>query len=268
LQIIIFYNIIGIDHMLYIPIQEVIIMQEINKTSPLPLYYQLKESILTAVQNKEFEVGERLPSERELAEYHNISRMTVKKAVDILVDNGYLIRKQGSGTFVTDYQQSYSISPLLSFTKEMEAKDLNYTTKILNFTEITDQKVASKMNLQPEAKIYQLERLRLIENKPFLLENTFLAADNFPDLKKDELENSSLFKIIKNKYNIQLSTAEAEVEAVIFDADIAAKMQVKEGLLGLYFEQFSKNEKLEIIEYTSAYYRNDNYKFKFTFDLN
>lgn len=242
-------------------------MQEINKTSPLPLYYQLKESILKAVKNKEFDTGERLPSERELAEYHNISRMTVKKAVDILVDNGYLIRKQGSGTFVTDYQESYSISPLLSFTKEMEKKELNYTTKILNFTEIKDQKIAKKMKLKPQANIFELERLRLIENKPFLLENTYLAADNFLNLKRDELENNSLFRIIKNKYNIKLSNAEAEVEAVIFDSSIAGKMQVKEGMLGLYFEQFSRNENKEIIEYTSAYYRNDNYKFKFTFDL-
>ncbi|PUU87380.1 MAG: GntR family transcriptional regulator, partial [Halanaerobium sp.] len=147
-------------------------MQEINKNSPLPLYYQLKESILNAVKNKEFEVGERLPSERELAEYHNISRMTVKKAVDILVDNGYLIRKQGSGTFVTDYQQSYSISPLLSFTKEMEKKGLSYTTKILAFNKIRDKQAAKKMNLDSKTELFKLERLRLIENKPFLLENT------------------------------------------------------------------------------------------------
>lgn len=242
-------------------------MQEINKNSPLPLYYQLKESILNAVKNKEFTVGERLPSERELAEYHNISRMTVKKAVDILVDNGYLLRKQGSGTFVTDYQQSYSISPLLSFTKEMEKKDLNYSTKILSLTKLRDKNAAAKMDLNPKAELFKLERLRLIENKPFLLENTYLAVKNFPNLKKEALENNSLFKLIKDKYNIQLSNAEAEVEAVIFDSIIAEKMQVKEGMLGLYFEQFSKNENKEIIEYTSAYYRNDNYKFKFTFDL-
>ena len=193
--------------------------------------------------------------------------MTVKKAVDILVDNGYLIRKQGSGTFVTDYQQSYSISPLLSFTKEMEKKGLSYTTKILAFNKIRDKQAAKKMNLDSKTELFKLERLRLIENKPFLLENTYLAAHNFKDLKKNELENSSLFKIIKDKYNIQLSNAEAEVEAVIFDSSIADKMQVKEGMLGLYFEQFSKNETDDIIEYTSAYYRNDNYKFKFTFDL-
>ena len=242
-------------------------MEEINKNSPLPLYYQLKESILQAVKNKEFKVGEQLPSERELAEYHNISRMTVKKAIDILVDNGYLSRKQGSGTFVSNYQESYSISPLMSFTKEMEKKGLNYTTKILNFGKIKDKKVAAKMNLKPEQDLFQLERLRLIEKKAFLLEKTYLAAKKFKDLKQEELKNNSLFKIIKNKYNIQLSNAEAEVEAVIFNDQIARKMQVKEGLLGLYFEQISRNEKKEIIEYTSAYYRNDNYKFKFKFDL-
>ncbi|MFW6252033.1 MAG: GntR family transcriptional regulator [Halanaerobium sp.] len=242
-------------------------MQKINKNSPLPLYYQLKESILDSINTEEFEVGERLPSERELAEYHNISRMTVKKAVDILVDNGYLIRKQGSGTFVTDYQPGYSISPLLSFSREMEKKGLNYTTQILNFEKVNNHQAAKKMKLDSEAELIRLERLRLIEEKPFLLENTYLAADQFADLKKELLENNSLFKIIRDKYNIQLTNAEAEVEAVIFNLDIADKMQVKEGMLGLYFEQFSKNENNKIIEYTSAYYRNDNYKFKFSFDL-
>lgn len=243
-------------------------MQDINKNSPLPLYYQLKESILKAINKKEFAVGERLPSERELAEYHNISRMTVKKAVDILVDSGYLLRKQGSGTFVTDYKQSYSISPLLSFSKEMEKKGLNYNTKILSFSIVNDQQAAAKMNLAPEKELIKLERLRMIENKPFLLENTYLSRNNFPNLKKEHLENTSLFKLIKESYNIQLSSAEAEVEAVIFNSKIAEKMKVKEGIPGLYFEQYSRNERKEIIEYTSAYYRNDNYKFRFTFDLN
>ena len=57
------------------------------------------------------------------------------------------------------------------------------------------------MNLQPEARLYQLERLRLIENKPFLLENTYLAAENFSNLKKDDLENNSLFKLLRPPLN-------------------------------------------------------------------
>lgn len=242
-------------------------MQQINKSSPLPLYYQLKEIILTAIKNGEFKVGDRLPSERELAEYHNISRMTVKKAVDILVDNGYLNRKQGSGTYISDYQESYSISPLLSFSKEMEKKGLSYKSKLLNFSKIKDKNISKKMNLDPAKELYHIQRLRLIENKPFLLENTYLSAETFIGLEKEELENNSLYKIIKDKYQIRLVNAEAEVEAVIFDSQTSAKMKVKEGMLGLYFEQFSKNDNNKIIEYTSAYYRNDNYKFKFTFNL-
>lgn len=243
-------------------------MEIINKNSPLPLYYQLKENILKALKNKEFKVGERLPAERELAEYHNISRMTVKKAIDILVDNGYLIRKQGSGTYVNDYQASYSISPLMSFSQEMEKKNLNYSSQILSFKKIQNKKIAAKMNLKVETKLLQLERLRLIEKKPFLLENTFLEFKKFKDLKQDELANNSLFKIIKNKYNIELIKAEAEVEAMIFNQKISKKMKIEEGLLGLYFEQISENKNKEIIEFTSAYYRSNNYKFKFKFDLN
>jgi len=172
-------------------------MKEINKNSPLPLYYQLKESILTAIKNEEFIVNEKLPSERELAEYHNISRMTVKKAVDILVDNGYLIRKQGSGTFVSNYKESYSISPLLSFTKEMEKKGLDYHSKILDFSKVRNKNIALKLELLEKHDIFKIERLRLVENKPFLLENTYLSARKFNDLRKEDLENNSLFKIIK-----------------------------------------------------------------------
>jgi len=242
-------------------------MKEINKNSPLPLYYQLKESILEAIKNEEIVVGEKIPSERELAEYHNISRMTVKKAVDILVNNDYLIKKQGRGTFVSNYKESYSISPLLSFTKEMEKKGLNYKNKILNFTKVKDKKIAKKLNFKENDKFFRFERLRLIENKPFLLEKTYLSTKKIADLKKEDLKTNSLFKLIKNKYNIKLKNAEAEIEAVILNDQVAKKMKVKEGMLGLYFEQISRDENDEIIEYTSAYYRNDNYKFKFKFDL-
>jgi len=242
-------------------------MKEINKNSPLPLYYQLKESILEAIKNEEIVVGEKIPSERELAEYHNISRMTVKKAVDILVNNDYLIKKQGRGTFVSNYKESYSISPLLSFTKEMEKKGLNYKNKILNFSKIKDKKIAKKLNLKENDEFFKIERLRLIENKPFLLEKTYLSTKKIADLKKEDLKTNSLFKLIKNKYNIKLKNAEAEIEAVILNDQVAKKMKVKEGMLGLYFEQISRDENDEIIEYTSAYYRNDNYKFKFKFDL-
>ncbi|SFL60832.1 GntR family transcriptional regulator [Halanaerobium salsuginis] len=242
-------------------------MKKINKSSPLPLYYQLKENILAAIQADEFTAGEQLPAERELAEYNNISRMTVKKAVDILVDSGYLIRKQGSGTFITDYQDNYSISPLLSFSQEMQKKGLDYKTKLLKFEIIPAAELAEKLNCQPDDKVYHLERLRIIEAHPFLLENTYLPSYLFPELSKQELSNSSLYQLIQDKYKLKLTNVEAEVEAIMFNDQIAQKMDLKAGSLGLYFEQSSFDAQEQLVEFTSAYYRNNNYKFKFNFNL-
>mgnify|MGYP000179113733 CR=1 FL=1 len=128
-------------------------------------------------------------------------------------------------------------------------------------------KIAKKLNFKENDEFFKFERLRLIENKPFLLEKTYLSTKKIANLKQEDLKNNSLFKLIKNKYNIKLKNAEAEIEAVILNDQVAKKMKVKEGMLGLYFEQISRDENDEIIEYTSAYYRNDNYKFKFKFDL-
>jgi len=242
-------------------------MKKVNKNSPLPLYYQLKENILEQIKNDEFKKDDKLPSERELAEYHDISRMTVKKAIDMLVDSGYLYKKQGSGTYIASGREKYTISPLASFTKEMVNKGLNFKSKIIKFENIHDEDVSKKFNLNPKTKFYHLQRLRLIEEQPFLLENTYLPEYIVPNLSIEELEDDSLYKILKEKYNIHLQKAEAEIEAVIFSKKIADKMKLKEGMLGIYYEQFSKNAEGEIIEYTSAYYRNDNYRFKFTFNL-
>lgn len=242
-------------------------MKKVNKNSPLPLYYQLKENILEQIINDEFKKDDKLPSERELAEYHDISRMTVKKAVDILVDSGYLYKKQGSGTYIASGREKYTISPLASFTKEMLKKGLDFRSKVIKFEKIYDEKVSEKFNLNPKTEFYHLQRLRLIEDQPFLLENTYLPEYILPNLSIEELENDSLYKILKEKYNINLQKAEAEIEAVVISEEIADKMKLKDGMLGIYYEQFSKNAEGEIIEYTSAYYRNDNYRFKFTFNL-
>lgn len=242
-------------------------MRKVNKNSPLPLYYQLKENILEQIKDGDFKKGDKLPSERELAEYHDISRMTVKKAVDILVDSGYLYKKQGSGTYIASGREKYTISPLASFTNEMIKKGLDFKSKVIKFEEIYEKKVSEKFKLNPETEFYHLQRLRLIEDQPFLLENTYLPEYLVPNLSIKDLKNDSLYKILKEKYNIHLKKADAEIEAVILSEEIAEKMKLEEGMLGIYYEQFSRNSEGEIIEYTSAYYRNDNYRFKFTFNL-
>ncbi|MGM0602731.1 MAG: GntR family transcriptional regulator [Bacillota bacterium] len=243
-------------------------LRKISKNSPLPLYYQLKELLLKLIVDGKLKTGDRLPAERKLAEYQNVSRMTVKKAVDELVNNGYLIRKQGSGTFVAELNKEYQISPIASFSEEMKKKDLNFKTELLKFEITNNINAAEKLNINTEDQIYYLQRLRIIDEIPFLLENTYLPAKDFPSLEREDLQQNSLFRIMKEKYGCILSRAEAEVEPVIIDKDTAEKMRLEKQELGLYLEQFTYSSENKILEYTSAHYRSDSYKFKLKFRLN
>ena len=243
-------------------------MKKISKNSPLPLYYQLKELLFELIKDGRLKTGDRLPAERKLAEYQNVSRMTVKKAVDELVNNGYLVRKQGSGTYVAELNKKYEISPIASFSEEMKKKDLIFKTELIKFDIIINKNAAVKLNIETEDRIYHLQRLRIIDELPFLLENTYLPAKNFPSLEKEDLQESSLFRIMKEKYGCILSRAEAEVEPVIINKDTAEQMGIKKKVLGLYLEQFTYSSDNQILEYTSAHYRSESYKFKLKFKLN
>jgi len=93
-------------------------MRKINKNSPIPLYYQLREEIIRLIKNGDLLPKEKLPAERELSSFHGVSRMTINKAINELVKSDYLIRQQGRGTFVRELPDQFSISPLASFSEQ------------------------------------------------------------------------------------------------------------------------------------------------------
>src|SRR5690606_36647664 len=107
--------------------------RRVSKNSPIPLYYQLKEILQEMIDNEELKPGDALPSERELCEILGISRMTVRKAVMDLVNEGIVYREQGKGTFVAKPKSKHLLNKLQGFTEEMEEKGLKVKTQILSF---------------------------------------------------------------------------------------------------------------------------------------
>ena len=94
----------------------------IDKKSPLPLYYQVEEHIKQTIQSEELQPGDALPSERELSENFQISRMTVRQAITNLVNQGFLFREKGRGTFVSNQKFEQNLQGLTSFTEDMKAR--------------------------------------------------------------------------------------------------------------------------------------------------
>jgi len=211
--------------------------------------------------------GEKIASERDISDYQNISRMTVHKAIDELVQENYLYREHGKGTFVSEKIIPSAISPLASFSSEMKKKGIQTSSKILSWQTIKPSPfIAGKLQTKINQDILKFTRLRFIKKKPFLLEKVHLSSKHCPDLTKKEIEKNSLYQLLKEKYYLILSQAEATVEPVLLNNEISRILKTDEDTIGLLFNQTTYLENNEPIEYTVAYYQNDQYKFKFKFD--
>src|SRR5690349_24938010 len=107
-------------------------MVESLRGGPLPRYYQLKEIIRERIMAGEWEPGALIPSERELCEQYGISRMTARQSITELVNEGYLYREQGKGTFVAQPKITQSLTTLTSFTEDMKARAQRPITRVLS----------------------------------------------------------------------------------------------------------------------------------------
>jgi len=148
----------------------------------------------------------------------------------------------------------------------MKSKGLNPTSEIINFKVKKADELAELFAINPVNDLYYLERLRMIDNIPFLLEQTYLPAELLPDFKETDLTGNSLFKLLEDKYQIQLFQAEAAVEPILIEGKLAEKMQIKTSVLGLAIQQKTFSQSDRLIEFTQAYYRSDQYKFKLKFN--
>lgn len=180
----------------------------LDKSSPVPLYYQLAEMLRERIESGSLKPGDQLPSERELGEQHGISRMTVRQAITYLAQKGTLIIRPGVGTFVAEPKLTYDALHLLGFTEEMMAQGRVVSSRVLEQEIVTPPAaVVVKLGLAPNAKTVKIVRLRLEGETPLLLETIHISAAPCPRLEKQDLARNSLYSVLENKYDIVLKRA-------------------------------------------------------------
>ena len=240
-------------------------MKKVDKQSPLPRYYQLKEIIREMIEDEQLKPRDLIPTERELCEYHEISRMTARKAITELVHEGILFREQGKGTYVAQPKVKQSVSELIGFTEEMKRKGLMVETKILNFTiKEPTKKIIKQLNLDFNDKVYEILRLRIVEGESYAIEKAWIPEKYTRDFKKEDLVGNSLYKVLQEKYDIQLSHGKQYLEPIILTAYESNLLGVREAMLGLLFERRTFTKDNIPIEFTKSIYRSDRYKFEIT----
>jgi GntR family transcriptional regulator len=229
---------------------------KINRYSHIPIYFQLKEIIRKKIINKKIKPGENIPSESQLCRQHLISRMTVRRAIGDLIKEGLLYAERGKGTFVAKPIIKRDLSRLTSIIDDMRKAGYEVIIKMLDL-----KVVANKLEIKTKNKIIMIERLKLIENKPFFLEKSFLPYELCPNLANDNLNKYSIYSLLEDKYNLALDSGNISIEAIAANKYQSNLLQVNKGTPILNLEQTTYLKNKQVIEFMRAVAVTEKFKY-------
>jgi GntR family transcriptional regulator len=231
----------------------------------LPKYYTVKRAIIEHIDDEVYRIGEMIPSERELMQAFEVSRITIRKAVDELEREGYLYRVQGKGTFVKGDQNSQNLISLTSCTQDIERLGMKPSRRVLGSAVIpADKKRQHALNLKEGEPVFRLERVIYADDEPINLTTTYLAYRYLEGIEKHDFAKESLYGVLEKRYGITIKRAVRRVEAVIAHGEVPELLGMEEGVPLLLFQCTTYGEiagRECPIETFKCYYRSDKFSF-------
>jgi len=176
----------------------------LDKQSPVPLYYQLYSILLKRINDGEYRVGDPLPTEMELMESYSISRATVRQAIAMLVNKGFLERKKSKGTYVKEYDQFVRYKGRVKgFTAESKERSIPFDSKILDRRLIKASKaIGEYLHLKEGDPVFYIRRLRYINGDPNTLVEDYVPYKLCEGIEKMELDNDSLYETLERRFQL------------------------------------------------------------------
>ncbi|WP_171903737.1 GntR family transcriptional regulator [Cellulosilyticum sp. I15G10I2] len=231
----------------------------IKRESPIPLYYQLKEIILSELTSNRLVSGDYLPTENELMAYYQISRATVRQAMSELVNEGYLSRQKGKGTFVSKPKiTQQSINRVETYQEKMRKIGKNAGTKVVYCDIIMPSAtICQALSLSKQHKVIRLVRIRLVDEEPIVVAETYMPYNVCSFVLEHDLESESLYAILSENEKTRIVTAKRTIEAVLASESAAKMLEITEGDALQVIKTIALNKENIVIEYTTAKYRGD-----------
>lgn len=218
-----------------------------------PIYLQLAELLENKIFNKKYRPGSALPSERELCETYGISRMTVRKAIGVLVDKDILTRIQGKGTFVNRIDINASLDGIESMRAFIREEGLLPSNRVIYSTVRPAGKKYSKIfGIKHEDMIFFLHRLRLANGKPIAMEYTHVPYDLIPNLDEHDFETESLYDLFE-KYGFHLAKDQQLLEIVRISSPQSNLLELDEGSPVFMLNNTVTATSGKVIEHTHSY---------------
>lgn len=233
----------------------------LDAEAQVPLYKQLEEIIKNKISSGEYKENEKIPPEPELTEVYSVSRITVRKAIQELVKEGYLIKKQGKGTFVNQHKVFRKIEYVIGFSESCRANGFTPSNQLLERKIIpATAELAKKLQINVGDDVIYTKRKRMADGTPILLENNYFDKQRFESLLTADL-TGSLYQLLAEEDILAINPGETILELAIADDQLAKVMEVGIGTPFFYVNTLINEQNHQPIHVGHQYYLGEVYKF-------
>jgi len=230
-----------------------------------PMYIKLYEKILKNIENKKYNCCDKLPSENDFALEFNVNRHTVRQALALLKDEGFIYTKKGKGNFISNIKVPYSISDKSSYSSKI--MDLGYEpkTKLISadIIEPSDD-VAKNLGINKKLNVIELKLLRYANDLPISVSYSYFDAFIYRDIVNNlNTEPFSLYNILKECYpNLEVTKVSTVFESIPANAEFSELLMMPSNTPILTASTLSKDQDGNFVEYGTSYFRGDTCKIK------
>jgi GntR family transcriptional regulator len=228
----------------------------------LTLYTRVEEAIATEIAQGEYRPGDQLPTEDALLQRFQVSRITVRRAIQNLVRRGLLEIRRGLGTFVLSPQIEAELTKLTGFVEDMNAAGRKATARVVSQSVVTaSARVAECLQLAKGTKVMQIKRVRLAGGVPISFDETYLPLPLGKQIVRNDLRLHPIFTLLEEQYGVPLIEADYELEAVTATKAIADALHVRVGSPIFQIERTSMTTGNHPVDYEVLSYRGDLVRF-------
>jgi GntR family transcriptional regulator len=227
-----------------------------------PLYSHVEAVLASEIADGYLKVGDQLPTEDSLIERFEVSRITVRRAIQNLVSRGVVEIRRGKGTFVAAPKITQELTELTGFVEDMHAVGRRPTARLIGKDFVTaDMRVAGQLALTKGERVVRIRRVRLADGIPLSFDETYLPLALGKKIITNNLKTEPIFSLLERKYDVPLIEAEYKLESVVAEVEVAAALRVKQGSPIFLIERTSYSTGGRPVDYEKLYYRGDLVRF-------
>jgi len=238
-------------------------LRRLDRHSPYPLYYQLKEELIGCIKSGEYGIGQPVPTEMELIQGYGISRATVRQAMLELQNEGYINRVPGKGTFVVRTVIRRGLSKLTSFSEDMKERGQKVTTKLIAIRHVRPPLyIAETFKSSPQEELLYISRLRLADNVPVALNISYLKLPPGIEITEEDFhQEGSLWVMLEQYKGIKLLSADKTLEAIQANEEYADLLETPVGSPLILEEGITYSTEHEPVEFAQIITCSGRYKY-------